>query len=150
VNFVVLCGDPVFSFPEGVVIGTAFAGAATGTAGLTITGAWTLALAVGLQDMPEGACVSLPLFGQGMSKRRAFFYGQLSGMVEPIAALLGAALVSVMTVLLPWSLGFAGESLSCVVIARSCVVVARPAWSSLVPAWSSLVLRRHALCCYGG
>lgn len=99
------------NIPEGLCVGVAFGAAAAGTGGATLSGAWLLALGIGLQNFPEGAAVSLPMLRGGMSRRRAFFMGQLSGAVEPISGMLGAALVIYMRWLLPFLLAFAAGAM---------------------------------------
>lgn len=89
------CAMLVFSItlhniPEGLAIGVAFGSLAYGLEGSTAVGAWMLAVGIGLQNLPEGMAVSLPLRREGLSPKKAFFCGQLSGIVEPIAAVLGA------------------------------------------------------------
>ena len=91
------CAMLVFSItlhniPEGLAIGVAFGSLAYGLEGSTAVGAWMLAVGIGLQNLPEGMAVSLPLRREGLSPKKAFFCGQLSGIVEPIAAVLGAKL----------------------------------------------------------
>ena len=87
------CAMLVFSItlhniPEGLAIGVAFGSLAYGLEGSTAVGAWMLAIGIGLQNLPEGMAVSLPLRREGLSPKKAFFCGQLSGIVEPIAAVL--------------------------------------------------------------
>ncbi|KAA0187189.1 hypothetical protein HAZT_HAZT009490, partial [Hyalella azteca] len=77
---------------------------------------WNLAIGIGIQNFPEGMAVSLPLRAAGYSKWTAFWYGQLSGMVEPVAGVLGAAMVSLWQPLLPWALAFAAGAMICVVV----------------------------------
>lgn len=104
--------------PEGLAVGVAF-GALTGhmtESGLT--GAWMLAIGVALQNFPEGAAVSLPLRREGMSRARAFFFGQLSGAVEPVSALIGGALASSVRGMLPFLLCLAAGCMVAVVIAE--------------------------------
>jgi len=84
--------------------------------GATVAGALTLALGIGIQNMPEGAALSIPLRGEGMSRRRAFHYGQLSAIVEPIAAMVGAAAVFFVQPLLPYALSFAAGAMIFVVV----------------------------------
>ena len=71
----------------------------------------TLALGIGIQNFPEGAAVSIPLRREGMSRRKSFFYGQMSGIVEPIAGVIGALFVIKMTTLLPFALAFAAGAM---------------------------------------
>lgn len=104
------------NIPEGLVVGVAFGSLAYGLEGATIASAVTLALGIGLQNFPEGSAVSLPLRREGMSRRKAFFFGQLSGVVEPIAAIVGAILVLKIQVLLPFLLAFAAGAMIYVVV----------------------------------
>ena len=115
------CAMLVFSItlhniPEGMAIGVAFGSLAYGLEGSTAAGAWMLALGIGLQNLPEGMAVSLPLRREGYAPRQAFFYGQLSGVVEPIAAVLGALLVLKIQVCLPFLLAFAAGAMIYVVV----------------------------------
>ena len=89
------------NIPEGMAVGVAFGSVVYGLDGATIAAAWTLALGIGLQNFPEGTAVSMPLRREGMSRNKAFFLGQLSGIVEPIAGIIGAILVMKMRILLP-------------------------------------------------
>lgn len=97
------------NIPEGLAVGVAFGSVAAGITGTSIIAAITLALGVGIQNFPEGVAVSLPLRKEGLSTKRSFFYGQLSGLVEPIAGVLGAfaalAARSVLPILLALSAG---------------------------------------------
>ncbi|HLQ40641.1 MAG TPA: ZIP family metal transporter [Tetragenococcus sp.] len=105
------------NIPEGLAVGVAF-GAAADTENPTaaVLAAISVALGIGIQNFPEGAAVSIPLQQEGMSRFKAFFYGQASGIVEPIAGLLGALLVSRVTVLLPYALSFAAGAMIYVVV----------------------------------
>jgi len=102
------------NIPEGLAIGVAF-GAAEATGG-PIGPAVALAVGIGLQNFPEGTAVALPLRQAGSSRRRAFWYGQLSAVVEPLAAVAGAFLVLSMTVILPYALAFAAGAMLFVVV----------------------------------
>ena len=104
------------NIPEGLAIGVAFGSVIYGLNGATLIAAWILALGIGIQNFPEGTAVSVPLRREGMSRRKAFFYGQLSGVVEPISAVLGAILVLKMQVLLPYLLAFAAGAMIYVVV----------------------------------
>lgn len=104
------------NIPEGLAIGVAFGAAALHPQALV--GAWVLALGIGLQNFPEGAAVSLPLMREGVSARRAFFWGQASAVVEPVSALLGAALALHVQPLLPFALAFAAGAMVLVVISE--------------------------------
>lgn len=104
------------NFPEGLAIGVAFGALGTGAVEASLAGAIALALGIGLQNFPEGAAVSVPLRREGFTRRRAFFYGQISGFVEPIAGVLGALLVISMKPLLPYALAFAAGAMIYVVV----------------------------------
>ncbi|MFL2963231.1 MAG: ZIP family metal transporter [Candidatus Thalassarchaeaceae archaeon] len=103
------------NIPEGLAIGVAFGAAASGLEGATLGSAVGLALGIGIQNFPEGAAVSLPLRREGLSRRDSFLWGQLSAMVEPISAVLGAFLVIAMSPLLPYALAFAAGAMIFVV-----------------------------------
>ncbi len=102
------------NIPEGLAVGVAF-GATLGQPAL-YQGAWMLALGIGLQNVPEGAAVSLPLHRDGMSKPRACFYGFLSGLVEPVAGVLGALLAASARNIMPFMLSFAAGAMILVVV----------------------------------
>jgi len=102
--------------PGGLAVGGAFGAAAAGFPSATLAGAMTLALGIGLQNFPEGVAVALPLRRTGMSRLKSFWYGQLSGMVEPIAGMIGAAAVLSAKTILPYALGFAAGAMIFVVI----------------------------------
>lgn len=104
------------NIPEGLVVGVAFGSLAYSLEGSTLASALTLALGIGLQNFPEGSAVSLPLRREGFSRKKAFFFGQLSGVVEPIAAIIGAILVLKIQVLLPFLLAFAAGAMIYVVV----------------------------------
>jgi ZIP family zinc transporter len=102
------------NIPEGLAVGVGF-GAASVTAGASLAGAFSLALGIGLQNFPEGAAVSIPLRREGMTRLKSFWIGQASGIVEPVAGVLGAALVLSMQALLPYALSFAAGAMIFVV-----------------------------------
>ncbi len=104
------------NIPEGMAVGVAFGSVIYGLEGATLAAAWTLALGIGLQNFPEGTAVSLPLRREGMRPSSAFFFGQLSGVVEPIAGIIGAFLVMKMRFLLPYLLSFAAGAMIYVVV----------------------------------
>jgi ZIP family zinc transporter len=104
------------NIPEGLAVGVAFGAAASGYPSATVAGAVALAIGIGLQNFPEGVAVAMPLRGEGMSRRRSFWYGQLSAMVEPIAGVLGAIAVVVARPLLPYALSFAAGAMIFVVV----------------------------------
>jgi ZIP family zinc transporter len=104
------------NFPEGLAVGVAFGAAAIGVSSASVAGAAALALGIGIQNFPEGAAVSVPLRREGMSRLKSFWYGQLSGVVEPVAGVLGASLVLIMTPILPYALAFAAGAMIYVVV----------------------------------
>ena len=104
------------NIPEGLAVGVAFGALASSPEIGTLTGAIALALGIGLQNFPEGTAVSVPLRREGLSRLKAFNYGQLSGFVEPIAAVFGAYLVMAVTPLLPYALSFAAGAMIFVVV----------------------------------
>lgn len=110
------------NIPEGFAVGVAF-GSLTGEAG-TFIAAVMLALGIGIQNFPEGLCVSVPLRKMGFSKGKAFFFGQFSGFVEVLAGVLGAVAVGLISSLLPWALAFSAGAMiavSCAELIPSCV-----------------------------
>lgn len=104
------------NIPEGLAVGVAFGAVAAGIPSAALSGAIALALGIGLQNFPEGAAVSIPLRGEGISRLRSFLYGQASGLVEPVAAVIGAAAVLAMRPLLPYALAFAAGAMIYVVV----------------------------------
>ena len=104
------------NIPEGLAVGVAFGALASNPEAGALAGAIALALGIGLQNFPEGAAVSVPLRREGFSRWKAFNYGQLSGAVEPIAAVLGAYLVLLMKPMLPYALSFAAGAMIFVVV----------------------------------
>jgi ZIP family zinc transporter len=104
------------NIPEGLAVGVAFGAAAAEFPSGTLAGAVVLALGMGMQNFPEGLAVSVPLRREGMSRRKAFWYGQLSGAVEPVAGVLGAWAVLSMRPLLPYALAFAAGAMIYVVV----------------------------------
>ena len=103
---------------EGMAVGIAFGSTYYGINGATTISALMLALGIGLQNFPEGTAVSIPLLREGMSRKKAFFYGQLSAIVEPIFGVIGAILVLKMQLLLPFFLSFAAGAMIYVVISE--------------------------------
>lgn len=101
------------NIPEGLAVGVAFGAAASGN---SIGAAIALTIGIGIQNFPEGAAVSLPLRREGLSRKESFWWGQLSALVEPIAAVLGAAVVVYMDPLLPYALAFAAGAMIFVVV----------------------------------
>ena len=108
----------IHNIPEGLAVGIAFGSVYYGLTGATTLSAIMLAIGIGLQNFPEGSAVSIPLRRDGMSRSKAFFYGQLSAIVEPIAGILGAILVLKVRTLLPFFLSFAAGAMIYVVISE--------------------------------
>lgn len=104
------------NIPEGLAVGVAFGALAHNPDVGMLAGAVALAIGIGLQNFPEGAAVSIPLRREGFSRTKSFMYGQLSGIVEPIAGVIGAALVLLVTPLLPYALAFAAGAMIFVVV----------------------------------
>ncbi|GAB4461524.1 MAG: ZIP family metal transporter [Anaerolineae bacterium] len=104
------------NIPEGLAVGVAFGAAALDIESASIAGAVALAIGIGLQNFPEGIAVAMPLRREGLSPLKAFWYGQLSGVVEPIAGVLGAAAVLVARPILPYALSFAAGAMIFVVV----------------------------------
>ena len=104
------------NIPEGMAIGVSFANAVHSVDPGRLTSAFALALGIGIQNFPEGAAISLPLRHEGMSRRKAFAYGALSGIVEPVFAALTVLLVGMVQPLLPWLLSFAAGAMLYVVV----------------------------------
>ena len=105
------------NIPEGLAVGVAFGAVAAGMGtSATLAGAIALAIGIGLQNFPEGATVSIPLRREGFSRKKAFLYGQASGIVEPIAGVLGAYAVIKIQPILPYALAFAAGAMIYVVI----------------------------------
>ncbi|MGN1166893.1 MAG: ZIP family metal transporter [Lachnospiraceae bacterium] len=104
------------NLPEGMAVGVTLAGAIMGNAGITMAGAFVLSLGIAIQNFPEGAIISMPLRSEGMSKQRAFMSGMLSGIVEPIGAIITILLAEMATKVLPYLLAFAAGAMIYVVV----------------------------------
>ena len=104
------------NIPEGMAVGVTFAGALRGQGGITMAGALALAIGIAIQNFPEGAIISMPLKSEGMSKSKAFLYGTLSGIVEPIGAIITILLTNAMLPILPYFLAFAAGAMIYVVV----------------------------------
>lgn len=104
------------NIPEGMAVGVAFAGAVTQNSGITAAGALALSIGIAIQNFPEGAIISMPLRSEGMSRKKAFGCGVLSGIVEPIGGFLTILLAAKITPLLPYFLAFAAGAMMYVVI----------------------------------
>jgi len=104
------------NIPEGLAVGVAFGALAAGIPSASLAGAVALALGIGIQNFPEGTAVSVPLRREGLSPLRSFMLGQASGIVEPVAGVLGAAAVILMRPILPYALAFAAGAMIYVVV----------------------------------
>lgn len=104
------------NIPEGLAVGVAISAAAEGVSNATLAGALVLSLGMGLQNLPEGAAVSIPLRSEGVSRLKCFWYGQVSGLVEPVAGVLGLVAVMFIKPILPYALAFAAGAMIYVVI----------------------------------
>jgi ZIP family zinc transporter len=104
------------NIPEGLAVGVAFGALAAGLPAASLGAAIALAIGIGIQNFPEGLAVSIPLRREGLSRRRSFWYGQLSGVVEPVAGVIGAAAVIVAQPILPYAMAFAAGAMIFVVI----------------------------------
>jgi ZIP family zinc transporter len=104
------------NIPEGLAVGVAFGAVVAGFPSATLAAAIALAIGIGIQNFPEGLAVSMPLRREGMSRLRSFWYGQLSGIVEPVAGVIGAAAVILARPLLPYALSFAAGAMIFVVV----------------------------------
>lgn len=106
----------IHNFPEGAACGAIFAGVLTGETNVTMAGAIALSLGIAIQNIPEGAIISLPLRSEGYSRWKAFRHGALSGIVEPIGAIAAILLASLVTPILPYMLSFAAGAMLYVVV----------------------------------
>lgn len=104
------------NIPEGMAVGVTFAGAIIGNSGITISGAIALAIGIAIQNFPEGAIISMPLKSEGVSKPKAFLYGTLSGVVEPIGAIITILLTNAVVPILPYILAFSAGAMIYVVV----------------------------------
>lgn len=105
----------IHNIPEGMAVGVAFGGIVSGIPGMTLIGAIMLAIGIGIQNFPEGAAVALPLRKEGFSRMKSFMFGQISAIVEPIAAVIGVVLVTSIRSMLPFLLSFAAGAMIAVV-----------------------------------
>jgi len=104
------------NIPEGLAVGVAFGAVASGIHSASLTAAVVLAIGIGIQNFPEGIAVSVPLRREGLSRYKSFFFGQLSGLVEPVSAVIGAAAVILIRPMLPYALAFAAGAMMFVVV----------------------------------
>jgi ZIP family zinc transporter len=115
-NTLLILAITMHNIPEGLTIGVAFGAAAAGFQSASLASAMWLAIGIGIQNMPEGLAVSMPLRHEGVSRFRSFFYGQLSAIVEPMAAVIGAAIIVLVQAIIPYALGFAAGAMIFIVI----------------------------------
>ena len=115
-SFMLISSITIHNIPEGLAVGVAFGSILYNLDGATLISSLMLTLGIGIQNFPEGLAVSAPLLRNGMSKKKAFFFGQLSGIVEPISGIIGALLVLKIRLLLPFLLSFAAGSMIYVVV----------------------------------
>lgn len=104
------------NLPEGMAVGVVYAGWLSGDAGITVTGALALSIGIAIQNFPEGAIISMPLWAEGVSRKKAFLYGALSGAVEPVGAALTILVAGFVVPLLPYFLSFAAGAMIYVVV----------------------------------
>ena len=104
------------NIPEGMAVGVTFAGALIGNTGIAMTSAYALAIGIAIQNFPEGAIISMPLCSEGMSKKKAFICGVLSGVVEPVGGFITILIAGIITPVLPYLLSFAAGAMMYVVI----------------------------------
>ncbi len=114
--FMLILSITLHNIPEGLAIGVAFGSVLYGLNGATTLSALLLALGIGLQNFPEGTAVSIPLKRDGYTSKKAFFIGQLSGIVEPISGIIGCILVQKVQLILPFVLAFAAGAMIYVVV----------------------------------
>jgi zinc transporter, ZIP family len=115
-SFLLVLAITMHNLPEGMAVGVAFGAAAAGIKGANLAGAVALAIGIGIQNFPEGLAISAPLRCEGFSRFKSFWYGQLSAIVEPIGAVIGAASVILIRQILPYALAFAAGAMIFVVI----------------------------------
>ena len=114
-NVMLFLAVTLHNIPEGMAVGVAFAGALAGNTGMTTAGAISLAIGIAIQNIPEGAIISMPIKNIGIGKCKAFFYGLISGVVEPIASFITLLLISKINIILPYLLAFAAGAMIYVV-----------------------------------
>ena len=115
-NTMLVLAVTLHNIPEGMAVGVVFAGVFTNSTTISVAGAFALAIGIAIQNFPEGAIISMPLIGNGMTRRRAFSYGALSGIVEPVGAILTIALTALIVPILPYILAFAAGAMIYVVV----------------------------------
>lgn len=115
-NTMLLLAVTIHNIPEGMAVGVVYAGYLTGRGGITALGAMSLALGIAIQNLPEGAIISMPLHAEGLPRWRAFLGGVLSGAVEPLGAALMLLMANRLTPVMPWCLSFAAGAMLYVVV----------------------------------
>ena len=115
-TFMMILAVTLHNIPEGMAVGVVFAGVLSNSGLVSMAGAFSLAIGIAIQNFPEGAIISMPLKGNGMSKLKSFWYGMLSGIVEPIAAVITIFLTNTISVILPYLLSFAAGAMIYVVV----------------------------------
>lgn len=115
-SFLLVFAITLHNIPEGLAVGVAFGAIGSGVESASLAAAISLAIGIGIQNIPEGAAISLPLRREGLSRFKCFWYGQLSGFVEPVAAVAGFLIVSFATAILPFALAFAAGAMIYVVV----------------------------------
>lgn len=115
-SFLLVFSITLHNIPEGLAVGVAFGAISNGLGDVTLLSAMAVAIGIGLQNLPEGAAVSIPLRREGLSRWKCFMYGQASGLVEPMAGVIGALLVSSVQSILPYALSFAAGAMIYVVV----------------------------------
>jgi ZIP family zinc transporter len=115
-SFLLVFAITLHNIPEGLAVGVAFGAVGSGLESASLAAAVSLAAGIGIQNIPEGAAISLPLRREGLSRFKCFMYGQLSGLVEPVSAIVGCLIVSFVRDLLPFALAFAAGAMIYVVV----------------------------------
>jgi len=127
----------VHNIPEGLAVGVSF-GAIGNTESATFESARNLAIGIGIQNFPEGLAVSLPLHAAGFSMLKSFWYGQLSGMVEPVFGVLGAVAVTVASIILPYALSFAAGAMI-YIVADDILPEAHTSGNGMLATWGTII-----------
>lgn len=115
-SFMLVLAVTLHNIPEGMAVGVVLAGMLSGSDIISVAGAFALAIGIAIQNFPEGAIISMPLVSSGLSKKKAFKYGFLSGIVEPVGAVVTILLTSLVTPILPYILSFAAGAMIYVVV----------------------------------
>ena len=130
-NTMMLLAVTIHNIPEGMAVGVVYAGLLTGQPGITALGAMSLAMGIAIQNLPEGAIISLPLHAQGMSRARAFSGGVLTGAVEPLGAALMILMARQLSPAMPWFLSFAAGAMLYVVVEELIPEMSEPPHSNI-------------------